>query len=110
MKQYLKQTGNYDESLNSFLTLSESEQSMLTSHQGVLKQHMSKGILSPIMERTLESMLSPMPNKSFGSTNEQNIGFGRQGMGNEERKLSGTGTYKIDAALGSVNVQDDDDD
>lgn len=64
---------------------------------------MSKGILSPIMERTLESVMSQMPNKSFGSTTqEQNIIFNKRGIENEERKLSGTGTYKIDAALNTA--------
>ena len=75
---------------------------MILSQQGHMKQQMSKGVLSPIMERTLESMLSPMPNKSFGSTRDQDSVFNNRSIDHEERKLSGTGTYKIDAALHSL--------
>jgi hypothetical protein len=71
---------------------------------------MSKGVLSPIMERTLESVLSPTPNKSFGSTRDQNIVFPKRDTHNEERKLSGSGSYKIDAALQYSNQQEEDDD
>jgi hypothetical protein len=80
------------------------------SQQGFLKQHMSKGVLSPIMERTLESVMSPTPNKSFGLNHEQTIQYNKRGTENEERKLSGTGTYKIDAALNGTNQPDEDDD
>lgn len=57
--------------------------------------------------------MSQMPNKSFGSTTqEQNIIFNKRGIENEERKLSGMGTYKIDAALNTAqhnqNSYDDD--
>jgi hypothetical protein len=71
---------------------------------------MSKGVLSPIMERTLESVMSPTPNKSFGSTREPNIVFNKRENHNEERKLSGSGTYKIEAALQNYNQQEEDDD
>ena len=71
---------------------------------------MSKGILSPIMERTLESVLSPMQNKSGLSSKQQETNTSSHGFQNEERKLSGTGTYKIDAALHSATWRNEDED
>lgn len=54
--------------------------------------------------------MSPTPNKSFGSTRDQNSVFNKRETHNEERKLSGSGTYKIDAALQHANHQDEDED
>jgi len=51
------------------------------------------------MERTLESITSPSGNNSFGSLKKSaisKISLGKTPF--EERKLTGTGTYKIDAA------------
>ena len=69
--------------------------------------------MSPIMERTLESITSPVPSKnnSFGSSKKSIVSSMTTGKtSNGERKLTGTGTYKIDSTIYSKQVQEEDDD
>lgn len=56
-----------------------------------MNQIKSKSVLSPIMERTLDS--NSINNNSFGSS-KKSIATNLK-TGPEERKLTGTGKYKI---------------
>ena len=73
------------------------------SQQQRLNQHQSKGLLSPIMERTLESILSPSLNKSQNSNQTANP---------DERALTGTGVYKMKLQKNyeTMDEEEDDDD
>lgn len=62
------------------------------------------------MERTLESITSPSGNNSFGSSKKSIISkISQSKTPYEERKLTGTGTYKIDASMLTKQTDDDDD-
>lgn len=62
------------------------------------------------MERTLESITSPSGNNSFGSSKKSIISkMSQSKTPYEERKLTGTGAYKIDAAILAKQAEEDDD-